>query len=78
MLLGPAVHPGVSSPPSSTEQKEESQGNEQQVAMIKGYWEQIESKLTKICEDILDVLEKHLIPSAASGESKVFHHKMEV
>ena len=63
---------------SSIEQKEESKGNEQQVAMIKGYREKIESELAKICEDILDVLEKHLIPSAASGESKVFYHKMQV
>lgn len=61
---------------SSIEQKEESKGNEAQVAMIKGYREKIESELAKICEDILDVLDKHLIPSAASGESKVFYHKM--
>ena len=63
---------------SSIEQKEESKGNEAQVAMIKGYREKIESELAKICEDILDVLDKHLIPSAASGESKVFYHKMYV
>lgn len=61
---------------SSIEQKEESKGNEAQVSMIKSYREKIESELAKICEDILDVLEKHLIPSAASGESKVFYHKM--
>ena len=61
---------------SSIEQKEESKGNEVQVQMIKGYREKIESELAKICEDILDVLDKHLIPSAASGESKVFYHKM--
>lgn len=30
----------------------------------------------KICEDILDIFEKHPIPSAASGESKVFYHKI--
>ena len=36
----------------------------------------IEAELGKICEDILDVLDKHLIPSAQSGESKVFYHKM--
>ncbi|KAI9434420.1 14-3-3 protein [Lactarius indigo] len=53
-----------------------SKGNEAQVSMIKGYREKIESELAKICEDILDVLDKHLIPSAASGESKVFYHKM--
>ena len=61
---------------SSIEQKEESKGNEAQVTMIKGYREKIEGELAKICEDILDVLDKHLIPSAASGESKVFYHKM--
>jgi len=61
---------------SSIEQKEESRGNEAQVSMIKGYCEKIESELAKICKDILDVLEKHLIPSAALGESKVFYHKM--
>ena len=61
---------------SSIEQKEESRGNEAQVSMIKGYREKIESELAKICKDILDVLEKHLIPSAALGESKVFYHKM--
>jgi 14-3-3 protein epsilon len=63
---------------SSIEQKEESKGNEAQVSMIKGYREKIESELAKICEDILEVLDKHLIPSAASGESKVFYHKMSV
>jgi len=61
---------------SSIEQKEESKGNEAQVTMIKSYREKIEGELAKICEDILEVLAKHLIPSAASGESKVFYHKM--
>jgi len=61
---------------SSIEQKEESKGNEPQVVMIKSYREKIENELAKICEDILMVLEKHLIPSAATGESKVFYHKM--
>ena len=61
---------------SSIEQKEESKGNESQVNMIKVYREKIESELAQICEDILKVLDTHLIPSAASGESKVFYHKM--
>ena len=61
---------------SSIEQKEESKGNETQVSMIKVYREKIESELAQICEDILQVLDTHLIPSAASGESKVFYHKM--
>lgn len=60
---------------SSIEQKEELNGNKARVSMIKGYREKIESELAKICKDILDVLDKHL-PSAASGESKVFYHIM--
>ena len=61
---------------SSIEQKEESKGNSAQVTMIKNYREKIENELGEICQDILSVLDKHLIPSAASGESKVFYHKM--
>lgn len=61
---------------TSIEQKEESKGNETQVALIKEYRQKIENELAKICEDILEVLDKHLIPSAQSGESKVFYHKM--
>jgi len=61
---------------SSIEQKEESKGNDAQVASIKQYRQKVEAELAKICEDILDVLDKHLIPSAASGESKVFYYKM--
>lgn len=61
---------------TSIEQKEESKGNESQVTLIKEYRQKIEAELAKICEDILEVLDKHLIPSAQSGESKVFYHKM--
>ncbi|KAJ7810377.1 14-3-3 protein [Mycena olivaceomarginata] len=60
----------------SIEQKEESRSGEAQISMIKGYREKIELELTEICDDILDVLDKHLIPSAVSGESKVFYRKM--
>ncbi|MCJ1299041.1 14-3-3 protein [Hypocenomyce scalaris] len=61
---------------TSIEQKEESKGNESQVGLIKEYRQKIEAELAKICEDILEVLDAHLIPSAQSGESKVFYHKM--
>ncbi|BFZ53364.1 14-3-3 protein [Savitreella phatthalungensis] len=61
---------------SSIEQKEESKGNAEQVKLIKEYRVKIETELQKICLDILQVLDKHLIPSAQSGESKVFYHKM--
>ena len=61
---------------SSIEQKEETKGNGEQVTLIKDYRVKIENELAKICEDILMVLDKHLIPSAQTGESKVFYHKM--
>lgn len=61
---------------SSIEQKEEAKGNEPQVGLIRDYRAKIENELAKICEDILSVLSKHLIPTAQTGESKVFYYKM--
>ena len=37
---------------------------------------QIEKELKDICQDVLGILEKHLIPNASQGESKVFYYKM--
>lgn len=61
---------------SSIEQKEEQKGNESQVKLIRDYRSKIEIELTNICDDILSVLNEHLIPTAQSGESKVFYYKM--
>ncbi len=36
----------------------------------------IEKELKNICYDILKLLDKNLIPSSSSGESKVFYYKM--
>ncbi|KAJ8640414.1 hypothetical protein MRB53_017108 [Persea americana] len=61
---------------SSIEQKEESKGNEHNVKLIKGYCQKVEEELSKICHDILTIIDKHLIPSSGSGESTVFYYKM--
>lgn len=61
---------------SSIEQKEENKGFEEKLEMIKSYRAQVEKELRDICSDILDVLDKHLIPCATTGESKVFYYKM--
>ena len=37
---------------------------------------QIEKELKDICKDVLDILDKHLISTATTGESKVFYFKM--
>ncbi|KAF3840639.1 hypothetical protein F7725_006501 [Dissostichus mawsoni] len=61
---------------SSLEQKEENKGGEDKLKMIKEYRKTVEKELKSICNDILDVLDKHLIQAAVSGESKVFYYKM--
>jgi len=61
---------------SSIEQKEEHKGSEDKLGMIRSYRDQVEKELRDICQDILDVLDKHLIPSSTTGESKVFYYKM--
>ncbi|PWA81098.1 hypothetical protein CTI12_AA189790 [Artemisia annua] len=61
---------------SSIEQKEESKGNESYVNLIKGYHKKVEDDLYKICSDILDIIDKHLIPSSGKGEAIVFYYKM--
>lgn len=61
---------------SSIEQKEESKGHEVQVTKIKGYRNKIENELYEVCNDILQLLKEHLIPSAQDGEAKVFYYKM--
>jgi len=61
---------------SSIQQKEESKENSVHVERIKSYKSKVESELKDICEDILKILDEYLIPSSATGESKVFYCKM--
>lgn len=61
---------------SSIEQKEETKGSDEKIEMIKKYRCCVETELKQICCDILDIIDKHLIPAATSGESKVFYYKM--
>lgn len=61
---------------SSIEQKEESKGNEHNVKLIKSYCQKVEEELSKICGDILTIIDQHLIPSSASAEASVFYYKM--
>jgi len=61
---------------SSIEQKEEKRGNDAHRKAISEYRGKIEKELSDICADILGLLDKNLIPSATSSESKVFYYKM--
>ena len=59
---------------SSIEAKTE--GNEKKQNMAKEYRERIEKELNDICQDVLGLLDKHLIAKASNAESKVFYLKM--
>jgi 14-3-3 protein epsilon len=41
------------------------------ILIPKEYRVKVETELTNICNDILNILDRHLIPSATTGESKV-------
>ena len=43
---------------------------------MKNYKHKIEIELTEICQDILDLLEEHLVRNSQSDEAKVFFNKM--
>ncbi len=43
---------------------------------MKNYKGKIEQELTGICQDILDLLEEHLVPNSTTDEGKVFLNKM--
>ena len=61
---------------SSVEQKEKSKGNDTQAGFAKDYRVKVEDELQKICNNILGLLDKTLIPKATQAESKVFYQKM--
>ncbi|CAL8338844.1 14-3-3 protein beta/alpha-A isoform X1 [Gadus morhua] len=59
---------------SSIEQKAE--GNENRLVIVKAYRENIEKELKEICNAVLGLLDKFLIPNSTQDESKVFYMKM--
>eukprot|EP01103_Thecamoeba_quadrilineata_P004849 TRINITY_DN14729_c0_g1_i1.p1 TRINITY_DN14729_c0_g1~~TRINITY_DN14729_c0_g1_i1.p1 ORF type:complete len:252 (-),score=78.96 TRINITY_DN14729_c0_g1_i1:84-746(-) len=61
---------------NSIQQKEESRGKQDNLQKAKSYHAVVEQELENICNEVLEVLEKHLIPSSVALESKVFYYKM--
>merc|ERR1711907_498187 len=61
---------------TSVEQKETSKGNDANVGHCKEYRTKVEAELQGICDTILSLLDKSLIPGAKEAEAKVFYHKM--
>jgi 14-3-3 protein epsilon len=61
---------------STIEQREESRGKDEHLKKVREYKGKVETELSDICDNILEVIDKHLIPTSTSTESKVFYHKM--
>lgn len=62
---------------SSLEAKEDvKRGAGSQLPLIRAYKKQIEAELGEICADVLDLLDKFLIPAAPSEDAKVYFYKM--
>jgi len=59
---------------SSIETKTEA--SEKKQCMAKEYRSKVEDELKDICNDVLKLLDSHLIPKATQAESKVFYLKM--
>jgi 14-3-3 protein epsilon len=47
-------------------------------ALIRRQREKIELELADACRDLLDLLDRHLVPAAEAGEERVFYLKMHV
>ena len=61
---------------TSVEQKETSKGAEQLVSNAREYVEKVEGELQKIRDCILALMDKKLVPSASTDETKVSYYKM--
>ena len=61
---------------TSVEQKETSKGDEQLVSNAREYVEKVEGELQKIRDGILALMDKKLVPSASTDETKVSYYKM--
>ena len=61
---------------TSIEVKEKEKGEDSKVQQIAAYRVKVEKELERICMELLDVLEQHLLPCDKSAEGKVFYWKM--
>ena len=61
---------------TSVEQKEKFKGKEQLASHAREYVAKVEGELQKFRDDILALMDKKLIPSLSTDESKVFYFKM--
>jgi len=62
---------------NSIEQREETRGkHRKRVELPRNSRKQVESELSKICDEVIGLLDNHLLTTSSSDESKVFYLKM--
>lgn len=61
---------------SFLEEKDKHKGSQGHLKLIQDYRAKIESELTSICREILEIIATSLIPTAKDAESKVFYYKL--
>jgi 14-3-3 protein epsilon len=57
-------------------EKNQYKGSKKHLATIRGYRIKIENEIEEICRDVLDLLDRSLIPNASTGESMALYFKM--
>jgi 14-3-3 protein epsilon len=58
------------------EHKEETLGGEQHLAVLRTYRAKLEQEMANVCGDLLVLIDKYLIPTASSEESRAFFLKL--
>ncbi|KAG2254731.1 hypothetical protein Bca4012_102211 [Brassica carinata] len=61
---------------SSIEEKEDSKGNKQNVKLINKKLDIVKHEFFSVCNDILSLIDSHLIPSTTNVESTVYYYAM--
>jgi 14-3-3 protein epsilon len=60
---------------AAIEMKEETKGSKN-LDVVRKYKAKVEKEVSDICAEILELLDKHLIPHSKSSDCQVFYHKM--
>ncbi|KAG2322782.1 hypothetical protein Bca52824_015995 [Brassica carinata] len=61
---------------SSIEKQEDSKGNKQNVKLINKKLDMVKDEFFNVCNDILSLIDSHLIPSTTNVESTVYYYTM--
>lgn len=61
---------------TALEQKEDRKGAEVNSQVIKKYKSQISAELKKLCNEVIGIIEKSLLPKSKSSENRIYYFKM--